>query len=437
MNRGLPQLQPLSVGVLVALVAAKLAVHLPLLGRYGYFRDELYFLDCARHLDWGYVDHAPLVAVYAKVALLLGGSLPALRLIPALAGAALVALAVLLARELGGGRVAQAAAGGAVLVSPIYLMLGSVMTMNAFEPLFWMGAAWVLLRLVRTGDSRLWLAFGALVGLGLENKHSTLFFGIAVAAAVVLTPLRRELAKPWIWLGAAVALLLFAPNLIWQWQHAFPTLEDLRNVRESGKNVELGPLAFVVQQILMVHPVLLPLWTAGLAHLLAGRGRAFRALGVVYLVLLGIFMALHGKSYYLAPAYPMLFAAGGVAFEAWTARLAAGRLRHGVRAVAAALLIAAGALTAPALAPAPRPPGLPRLPGVARGRAGEDRGRPRRTAPAALGRSVRLAGARRRRRRRRPRATARRTAPGRASSPTTTARPGRSTSSALRSGCRR
>jgi hypothetical protein len=113
---GHPPLQPLSVGVLVGLVAAKLAIHLPLLGRFGYFRDELYFLDCARHLDWGYVDHAPLVAVYAKVALLLGGSLPALRLIPALAGAALVALAVLLARELGGGRVAQAAAGVAAVV---------------------------------------------------------------------------------------------------------------------------------------------------------------------------------------------------------------------------------------------------------------------------------------------------------------------------------
>jgi hypothetical protein len=353
---GLPHVQPLSVGVLAALVAAKLAVHLPLLGRYGTFRDELYFLDCARHLDWGYVDHAPLVAVYAKVALLLGGSLPALRLIPALAGAALVALAVLLARELGGGRVAQAAAGGAVLVSPIFLMLGSVMTMNAFEPLFWMGAAWVLLRLVRTGDSRLWLAFGALVGLGLENKHSTVFFGVAVAAAVVLTPLRRELARPWIWLGAAVALLLFAPNLIWQWQHGFPTLEDLRNVRESGKNVELGPLAFLVQQILMVHPVLFPLWTAGLAHLLAGRGRVFRALGLVYLALLGIFMALHGKNYYLAPAYPMLFAAGGVAFEAWTARVAAVRLRHGLRAVSAALVVAAGALTAPLSLPLLDPP---------------------------------------------------------------------------------
>jgi hypothetical protein len=352
----MPPRPPLAVGVLAGLAAVKLAVHLPLLGRYGYFRDELYFLDCGRHLGWGYVDCAPLIGLVAKAALLLGGSLPVLRAIPALAGAGLVVLTVLLARELGGGRFAQLLAGIAVIVVPVYLAMSSIMTMNAFEPLFWMGAVLLVVRIARTGDSRLWLLFGAVVGVGLENKHSTAFFAVAVAVAVLLTPLRRELRSPSIWLGAAVALALFAPNLIWQATHGFPTLVDLHNVRVTHKNVELPPGKFVVQQILMLHPVLLPLWVGGLWHLLVGRGRAFRALALVYLALLGAFMALHGKDYYLAPAYPMLLAAGATAFEGWTSRLRRTAARKALRVAVPAVVVAAGALTAPLVLPLLDPP---------------------------------------------------------------------------------
>ncbi|MGH9365956.1 MAG: glycosyltransferase family 39 protein, partial [Thermoanaerobaculia bacterium] len=154
------QVQRLDLRLLALLAAAKLLVHLLTAGRYGYFRDELYFLDCARHLDWGYVDCAPLIAVYAKIALLLGGSLPALRSLAALAGAARVALTMLLARELGGGRFAQGLAGLCALAAPIYLGVDSILTMNGFESLFWMGCVYVLVRIVRTGDSRLWIWFG-------------------------------------------------------------------------------------------------------------------------------------------------------------------------------------------------------------------------------------------------------------------------------------
>ncbi|HSN56302.1 MAG TPA: glycosyltransferase family 39 protein, partial [Candidatus Sulfomarinibacteraceae bacterium] len=241
----LPPLRPLNGTLLLALVALKLAIHLPLLGRYGYFRDELYFLDCGRHLAWGYVDMAPLIAWLARAVLELGGALELLRLVPALAGAGLVALTVVLARQLGGGAFAQAAAGLAVIVSPIFLAFASLFTMNALEPLFWTGCALLLVHIVRTGDSRWWLLFGVLAGLGLMNKHSTLFFGFATAVAVLLTPLRRELSKRWIWLGAGIALLIFLPNLIWQAANDFPTLEDLRNVRETGKNVALAPGAFI------------------------------------------------------------------------------------------------------------------------------------------------------------------------------------------------
>ena len=348
---GTPLLPALSKPVLVAAITIKILLHIPGLFRYGYFRDELYFLDCARHLDWGYVDCAPLVAVYAKIALLLGGSLPALRILPILAGAGTVALTILIARQLGGGVFAQALAGLAIIIAPVHLMLDSILSMNAFEPLFWMGCVLILIRIIRGANPRLWLVFGALAGLGLENKHSTLFFGVAVAVAVVATPLRRELARPWIWLGGAVALVIFAPNLIWQWQNGFPTLEDLQNVREVGKNVELAPIPFLLQQTLIMHPANLPVWLAGLWFLLVGRGRAFRAVGLIYVSLLVILMVLHAKDYYLAPVYPMLLAAGGVAIEMWGTNISGARARSAALAAVAGLLVLLGAVFAPIALP--------------------------------------------------------------------------------------
>jgi len=303
--------------VLFGLCASKLLLHLfTSIRNYGYFRDELYYLDLARHLDWGYVDCAPLVGLYAKLALLMGGSLAALRILPALAGTILIALSILIARELGGGRYAQFLTGLCVLVSPSVLVLDSLMTMNAFEPLFWMGCALIVTRFLRTGDSRLWLWFGVIAGLSLENKHSTVFFGFAVVVALLLTPHRREFLKPWIWIAGAIALLLFLPNLIWQIQHHFPTLEDLQNVRREGKNVVLGPLAFVKQQIVTLHPILFPVWLAGLISLL--RSARWRLLGLTFIAFFVIMEIAHAKDYYLFPIYPMLFAGGAVAIERWT-----------------------------------------------------------------------------------------------------------------------
>jgi hypothetical protein len=347
----IPPLQPLARGALLALVAVKLAIHLPLLGRYGYFRDELYFLDCGRHLSWGYVDLAPLIAWIARGLLELGGSLPLLRLVSAIAGAALVAMTMVLAQRLGGDRFAQALAGIAVIVAPIFLAFSSLFAMNVFEPLIWTGCALVIVHIIRTGDSRWWLLFGALAGIGLENKHSMLFFGFATAVAVVLTPLRRELGRRWIWLGAGVALLLFMPNLVWQVQNGFPTLEDLRNVRETGKNVELAPLAFLGQQILIIHPVLLPVWLAGLWFLIAGRGRRFRVIGWIFVVFFTTMLALKGKAYYVAPIYPLVLAAGGVAFESAIDRLSSTLARRSAHAAVLAVVVVLGAALAPIAIP--------------------------------------------------------------------------------------
>ncbi|HSP35811.1 MAG TPA: glycosyltransferase family 39 protein [Thermoanaerobaculia bacterium] len=336
MERRSNALPRVDVPVLVALCTAKLLLHVfTSVQHYGYFRDELYYLDMARHLDWGYVDAAPLVAVYAKVALLFGGSLAALRILPALAGTALVALTICIARELGGGRWAQFLAGLAVLIAPGILAVDSLLSMNAFEPLLWMGCMFIVGRIARTGNSRLWIWFGVLAGLGLENKHSTLFFGFSVFVALLLTPLRRELLKPWIWIAGGIALALFAPNLVWQAVHHFPTLEDLENVRREGKNVVLGPLAFTTQQIITMHPILFPVWLCGLiAFLSDGRWRVLGFMFVVFFVLMELS---HAKDYYLFPIYPMMFAGGAAAIERWTDA----RSRWWRTAIAAIVILAA------------------------------------------------------------------------------------------------
>jgi Dolichyl-phosphate-mannose-protein mannosyltransferase len=346
-----PESHRLATNIFFSLAGTELMIHLLLAGRYGYFRDELYFLDCARHLGWGYVDHAPLIALYSRMALLLGGSLFAVRLLPAIAGALLVALTILIAWRLGADRYGQALAGLSVLAAPGYLAGYSLLTMNAFEPLYWMGCTYLLIRIIQTGNSRLWTWFGVLAGLGLMNKHSTAFFGLAVVIGLLLTRQREEFAKPWIWIGGLVALLIFSPNLIWQVQHHFPTLEDLHNVQVTGKNVVLSPPAFMRQQILMMHPILFPIWLSGLWFFLAGGGRQYRVLGWVYLALLIMFMALDGKDYYLAPAYPMLFAGGAVAVEDWLNRGRGSSGKLWPKITIASVIVVAGAVLAPLALP--------------------------------------------------------------------------------------
>ncbi|MGH9586809.1 MAG: ArnT family glycosyltransferase [Acidobacteriaceae bacterium] len=339
----LPRVEWLAIAVLCA---AKLLLHIfTSVQRYGYFRDELYYLDLGRHLAFGYVDCAPLVAVYARIALALGGSLAALRILPALAGTALVALSILIARELGGRRYAQWLTGIAVLLCPGFLVMDSFLSMNAFEPLFWMAGAWAVARFLRTGNSRLWIVFGAAIGLGLENKHSAAFFALAVVIALLLTRHRREFLKPWIWIGIALAFALFAPNLIWQIRHHFPTLEDLENVRRAHKNIILGPGAFIARQILDLHPILFPVWLIGILWTLWTR--RWRVLGLTFVVFFVMMELMHGKEYYIFPAYPLMLAAGSVAIAGWLSRIHKPALRTTLRAGILTIVILAMAAFVP------------------------------------------------------------------------------------------
>jgi hypothetical protein len=329
------------IGLIVSLA------HMMVSSRYGYFVDELYYLACSHHLAWGYVDQPPLIAVITWLErLTLGDSLSALHFLPALAAGLRVVMTGYIARELGAKRFGIALSCVCVAVAPMYLGLDSLLTMNVFESLFWMGAAFIALKIFNGANPKLWLLFGAVCGVGLLNKHSMLFFGFGLFAGLLLTRERKQLDKPWFWLGSLVALVIFLPNLIWEIQHHFPTIELLQNVQRSGRNTQMNPLIFTLVQMFIMHPLAAPVWIAGLALLLRdkdGNG-GWRVLGITYLVIMLCMFVLHGRLYYPAPAYPMLFAAGGVAFDRWLSRLQSGRW---LKPAYITLLVVTGLILAP------------------------------------------------------------------------------------------
>jgi len=341
-----------SGGMLIAwcLAAAGITLQMATNGRYGYFRDELYFLACGDHLAWGYVDFAPLVAwITCLVRLTLGDSLHAIRLLPALAFGAEIVLTGLITRELGGKRFAIFLGCVSVFMAPVILNNATRLSMNPFEPLFWMGCVYFLLRAINGDQPRMLMGCGVLLGLGLMNKHSTAFFFVSLMAGMILTLARRLIFTRWFWMAAVLASLIFLPNLLWQAQNHFPTLEALRNVKATHKNIELPPLAFLKQQIFMLGRASVFVWLGGLGFLLfAARAKTRRVLGITYLVFLAIMMTLKGKDYYLAPIYPMLFAAGGVFWE--TAAETRAWLRW-TRVAFSAMVIALGLVALPLVVP--------------------------------------------------------------------------------------
>jgi 4-amino-4-deoxy-L-arabinose transferase-like glycosyltransferase len=338
------------VGLAVTLIAAaKLALHLYTGRQYGYFVDELYYLQCARHLDWGYVDQPPLIAAIARIAqAIFGDSLLAIRFPAALAGAGTAVLTGMIARELGGARFAQGLAALCLVLAPGVLALDHFLSMNAFEPLFWMGCAYLVMRIIRTGNAKLWLWFGVVAGVGLENKHSMLIFGLGIVVGLVLTRERRWLRSPWLWAGGAIAFLIFLPNLLWNIQNHFPFLELQANIRRSGRDVALSPLTFFSQESLAMLPLSLPIWLAGLWYLFFDKeGKQFRVLGWAWAVTAAVIMALSPRIYYLFPAYPVLFAAGSVVWERW---LASSRAQW-IKPVYVTLMALMGILIAPTVIP--------------------------------------------------------------------------------------
>jgi 4-amino-4-deoxy-L-arabinose transferase-like glycosyltransferase len=296
---------------LIGALALALELGAAAFGPYGWFIDELYYRACAQRPAWGYVDHPPLsVAVLTASRAVLGDSLLALRIWPALALAATVLVSSVLAQRLGGGAFARTLAALCVLSSPVALILGSFFSMNAFELLLWPLCALVLLQLLESGGA-LWLGFGALLGLAVLNKHTSAAFGVALLAGSLLTPARQQLRTRWPWLGGLVAALIIAPNVLWQLGHGWPSLEFYEQAQKL-KNVDTPALAVLASQALVAGPTALPLAMVGVAALLRDRSPvASRALGAAFLALLAALMLSHSSRFErLIGYYPILFAAG-------------------------------------------------------------------------------------------------------------------------------
>ena len=313
--------------------------------RYGWHRDELYYLASSRHLALGYVDYPPITPVLARLdQAIFPGSLPGLRLLTVLAGAAVIVIAALSARDLGGDALAQSLAGLAVLISPMFVGANILFQTVSFDQLVWAMICWLFVRLLRGADPREWLLLGLVFGIGLETKYTVIGLGVAILIGLLATSERRQLASRWPWLGFGIAILLLLPNIAWQVGHDWDSVAYTLNHRGATD----GPIAYWVQQLLLAGPQLLPIVVMGVVWL--WRNPRFRAAAVTIIAVELLFFLAGGKAYYPAPIYPLAYAAGCI----W---LVEAVRRRWIRRVAVALAVAVTLVLLPV--------GLPVLPAKA------------------------------------------------------------------------
>jgi Dolichyl-phosphate-mannose-protein mannosyltransferase len=305
---------PTETLALIGIALAVMLIHLLTNGRYGFHRDEFQFLSDARHLDWGFVAYPPFTPFVERVGLqLFGVSMVGLRLFSVIAQAVAIVATGLMARELGGGRLAQIVAALAVATSGLPVFEGTEFQYSSFDYLWWVLIAYCLIRLLKTEDSRWWLAIGVFVGMGLMTKYSILFFIAGILGGMVLSSGRRYFASGWFWGGVAVALVIFAPNFLWQVRHGFISIDFLRHIH--ARDVRLGRAnGFLKDQfVICANLATAPIWIAGVVNFL--RNERYRMLGWMYLIPFALFFVGKGRGYYLAAAYPMLLAMGAVVWE--------------------------------------------------------------------------------------------------------------------------
>jgi 4-amino-4-deoxy-L-arabinose transferase-like glycosyltransferase len=339
----------LGIALLVFVVLAASA------GGYGYHRDELYFLAAGEHLAWGYPDQGPLTPFVAGVMdAIAPDSLTVLRLPSAIATAGLVLITGLLARELGGGRRAQAIAAACAAVGVVFLFTGHLLGTTTFDLLAWAALSLLVVRAVRRDEDLMWPLAGLVLGLALLNKPLVAFLAGALLAGVVISGPRELLRNPWVWTGVGIALVLWLPWLIWQADRGWPQLEVAENISAGGSTSSEPRWAFLPFQLLLVSPFLAPVWLAGLVRLMRDPGlRSVRFLGWAWIVLAVAFIAVGGKPYYLAGLFPLLLAAGAVPVDRWLDRRRA-RLRRIALAAAIGLSAAVAALISLPLLPTDR-----------------------------------------------------------------------------------
>ena len=346
-----PAMQRPVIVLLLTLAGVAFVAHMLVAGNYGYFRDELYYIADGFHLQAGYVDQPLLMGwLAALLRIIAGDSLVAIHTIPAFACALLVIITGLMAREMGGGRMAQLVASVATLFCLDYMATGSLFSMDVLDQLWWALASLILVHLLRQNTSRnepqnaqrLWLLVGLVIAIALLTKLTVLYFCLALALALLVTPQRRTLRTPWPWLAAAIAGLGLLPYLIWNTLNGWPTLAFWHNY-----GVRSGPLDFFTSQLGQMNPVAFPLVVIGLVFYFRTTGARYRLLGWVFVFLYLMLTLLGTKAYFLAPAYPILFAAGAVVFE----RLRPRPWLAWLRPAYVAVLALTGVLLAPAIMP--------------------------------------------------------------------------------------
>jgi 4-amino-4-deoxy-L-arabinose transferase-like glycosyltransferase len=322
---------------------------------YGYHRDELYFLAAGQHLDWAYADQGPVTPLIARAMSEISvAPLIVLRLPSAVAAGATVLLTGVLARELGGRGRAAAIAAACAAVAPIVLFTGHLLSTSTFDLLVWTAVTWLAVHAVRTGDDRLWLIAGVVLGVGLLNKPLPAFLALGMGAGVAVAGPRRLLVSPYVWTGVAIALALWSPWIIWQTDHGWPQI-DVSHSIAAGHSTSSQPWWTIVPfQLLLVSPLLAPVWIAGLVRLFGDPAvRQFRFVAWAWVVLAIVFMATGGKPYYLGGFLPILIASGAVCVDDWLERGRPG-LRKASLAGAIALAGATTAIVALPLLPANR-----------------------------------------------------------------------------------
>ncbi|MBE0572056.1 MAG: glycosyltransferase family 39 protein [Ignavibacteriaceae bacterium] len=287
---------------------------------YGMFRDEFYYLACANRLDFGYVDHPPFsIWILAMWKSLFGDSMFAIRIVPAIVTSINLFVIGLFTIRLGGNKTAIIISTIGFMLTPIFMGMNTIYSMNVFDFFFWISSAYIFLRIIQTNDHKLWLLLGVVIGFGLLNKTSMLWLSSGIALGIIFTPLRKELRTKYPYIAAAIALLIFSPYIIWNISHDFAHLEFMRNAA-SRKYVGLTPVSFIIDQILILNPLSILIWLPGLIfYFLKKESKQFRVVGFIWLTTFAIlFINWHSKGEYVAAAYQILFAGGAVMIEKWS-----------------------------------------------------------------------------------------------------------------------
>ncbi len=302
--------------ILFAIAAAVALLHISTNGRYGFHRDELQFLSDGLHLDWGFVAYPPLDPLLARIGIsLFGLSMIGLRLFSVIAQSVAVFVSGLMARDLGGSRLAQVTAALAVALSPLPLFNGTEFQYTSYDFLWWVLTAYFSIRLLKSDNPRWWLVIGAAIGPGLETKYSIAFYIVGILAGLILTPARRYIATAWFWAGLTLALFIFLPNFIWLAQHNFISYHFLQSIHTRDVRIGRAQGFLKGQFLICANLAAAPLWLAGLISFL--RSQRYRMLAWMYLIPLALFWIGKGRSYYMAGTYPMLLAMGAVVGERW------------------------------------------------------------------------------------------------------------------------